>query len=99
MLRLIFLVACLAYIAFYSLFVTVSHTVVGDRHVFAYNAVGVILALGFNVIPLACAGFLWRVKKDKTGAGIFLLSIPLFAAFVLPQLFMERVEVTTVRTN
>jgi hypothetical protein len=94
MIRLVFLVACGIYLWFQSLFVQTSHTVVLGRHVFAYNWLGVLLAVGFNVIPSGAALYLWRVKKDKVGAGIFLLAIPLFAAFVLPQLFMERVEVT-----
>jgi hypothetical protein len=94
MVRLVFLVACGIYLWFQSLFVQTSHTVVQGHHVFAYNWLGVLLAVGFNVIPIGAALFLWRVKKDKVGAGIFLLVIPLFAVFVLPQLFLERVEVT-----
>lgn len=94
MIRLVFLAACLIYIWFQSLFVQTSHTAVQGHHVFAYNWLGVFLAVGFNVIPIGAALFLWRVKKDKVGAAIFLLFIPIFAALILPQLFMERVEVT-----
>jgi uncharacterized membrane protein len=94
MIRIVFLVAMMAYIGFQSLFVQTSHTLVDDRHVFAYNTLGLVLALGFNIIPIAMAVFLWRVQKDKVGAGIFLLFIPIFAVFILPQLFMERVEIT-----
>lgn len=89
-----FLVACGTYLWFQSLFVHTSHTVAQSRHVFAYNWLGVLLAVGFNAIPIRAALFLWQVKKDEVGAGIFLLFIPLFAVFVLPQLFLERVEVT-----
>jgi hypothetical protein len=92
--RLTFLVALLLYIGFQSLFVQTSHAVRGDHHVFEYSWVGLLLALGFNLIPLGAAWFLWRVKKDRVGVGIFLVTIPLFAVFVLPKLFMERVEVT-----
>jgi len=93
--RLAFLTACLIYIWFQSLFTHTSHTVIGDRHLFAYGWVGVVLGLGFNIVPIGGAWFLWRVKKDRLGAGIILLCIPLFAFFVMPQLFMERVEVTS----
>jgi hypothetical protein len=92
--RLAFLLACLLYLWFQSLFVQTAHKVVGARHVFEYNWVGIGFALGFNLIPIAAAVFLWRVKKDRIGAGIFLLCIPMLGCFVLPQLFMERVEIT-----
>src|SRR2546422_884530 len=94
MFRLAFLIACLIYIWFQSLFVHTSHTIIGDRHVFAYGWLGVLLGVGFNIVPVLGAWFLWRVKKDKVGAAIILLCIPLVAIFVMPQLFMERVEVT-----
>lgn len=92
--RLIFLVACLLYIWFQSRFLQTSHTVVGDRHVFGYSWVGIALGFGFNIIAIGAAWFLWRNKHDRFGAGIMLLAIPIFAVFVMPQLFMERVEVT-----
>ncbi len=41
----------------------------------------------------------WRVKNDRLGAAIFLLFIPLFAVFIMPQLFMERVEVTPTQLS
>jgi hypothetical protein len=94
MVRLIFLTALLVYIWFQSLFVQTSHTVVGETHIFGYNRIGLVLGLGFNIVPIGMAWFLWRVKKDKTGAAIFLLAIPLFAVAVLPQLLMERVKLT-----
>ena len=94
MFRLIFLAACVAWIGLQSLFVQTSHTIVGDRHVFAYNGAAFALGFGFNLIPIGGAWFLWRVKRDRIGAGLILLCIPLFAVFVMPQLFMERVEVT-----
>ena len=94
MIRLAFLIACLLYIWFQSLFVHTTHTVVGDHHVFSYGWLGIVLGFGFNLVPIGTAWFLWRVKKDRLGAALFLLSIPLFAVFVMPQLFMERVEVT-----
>ncbi|MBC7805522.1 MAG: hypothetical protein H7145_05165 [Akkermansiaceae bacterium] len=94
MVRLIFLVAVMAYVWLHSLFVTVSHTVTGGHHVFAYNATGLILTTGFNVIPLAVAVYLWRVQKDKTGACIFALMIPACVFLILPQIFLERIEIT-----
>ncbi len=94
MVRLIFLVAVMVYIWLQSLFVTVSHTITGGHHVFAYNTTGLILTIGFNVIPVAIAVYLWRVQKDKTGAGIFLLMIPACVFLILPQIFLERVEIT-----
>lgn len=94
MFRLIFLLACLLYLWFQSLFIQTVHTVADQRHVFAYSWVGIAFGLGFNLIPIAAAVFLWRVKRDRVGAGIFLLCIPLLGVLVLPQLFMERVEVT-----
>ena len=97
MVRLIFLAALLAYIWFQSLFVQTAHMVVGERHIFGYNRIGLVLGLGFNIVPIAMAWFLWRVKKDRTGAAIFLLAIPLFAVAVLPQLLMERVELTSTK--
>jgi hypothetical protein len=93
MVRLVFALACVAYLWFQSLFVHTAHTVVGQRHVFAYNLTGILLACGFNAIPIGCAWFLWR-RKDRLGAGLFLLFIPLFVVLVMPQLFMERTEVT-----
>jgi len=97
MVRLIFLIACLIYIWFQSLFVHTSHAIVGDRHVFGYGWLGIILGFGFNIVPLGTAWFLWGVKKDRVGAARFLLLIPLFAFLVMPQLFMERVEITPVQ--
>lgn len=94
LLRLVFLLACLGYLWFQSLFAQTTHSFVGQRHIFAYNWTAIAFGLGFNLIPIAAALFLWRVKKDKLGAGIFLCCIPLVGVFVLPQLFMERVEVT-----
>src|SRR5882762_4004342 len=94
MFRLAFVVAIALYIWFQSLFVHTSHVVVGDRHLFGYSWVGLVLGCGFNIIPKGGAWFLWRVKKDRLGAGLILLCNPPFAAFVMPQLFMERVEVT-----
>ncbi len=94
MVRLSFLIACVVYLWIQSLFVQTSHVVVGNKHVFAYGWTGIILGLGFNIIPLGTAWFLWRFKKDKVGAGIFLLCVPLIGFFVMPQLLMERVEVT-----
>jgi hypothetical protein len=94
MVRLAFLIACIVYLWIQSLFVQTTHVVVGDKHVFAYGWVGIGLGVGFNVIPMGAAWFLWRVQKDKVGAGIFLLCIPLIGFFVMPQLLMERVEVT-----
>src|ERR1051326_2884230 len=55
--RLIFLVACLLYIWFQSLFRQSSHAILGDRHVFAYNRVGIALRFGFNIIPIGERGF------------------------------------------
>jgi hypothetical protein len=94
MIRLVFLTACMIYIWFQSLFIQTSHIVIPGRHLFGYNWLGVFLAVGFNVIPIGAALYLWRIKKDKVGAGIFLLFIPIFAVLILPQLFMERVEIT-----
>jgi len=94
MVRALFLIATLAYLGIQSLFVQTSHTIVGERHVFAYNTAAIILGLGFNIVPLGAAAFLWRVKRDRAGAVMFLLCIPLIGFFVMPQFFMERVEVT-----
>ena len=94
MVRLMFLIACLLYIWFQSLFVHTQHVIVGDRHIFSYGWLGILLGFGFNIVPIGTALFLWKVKKDRFGAAIFLLCIPLYAVFVMPQLFMERVEVT-----
>src|SRR4051812_8353896 len=94
MFKLAFLLAVAVYIWFQSLFVGTSHTVVGDRHLFGYSWIGLVTGFGFNIIPIGATWFLWRVKKDRLGAGLMLLAIPLFAAFVMPQLFMERVEVS-----
>ena len=94
MVKLIFLAGCLLYIWFQSLFIHTTETVVGDRHIFSYGWLGIVLGLGFNIVPIGTAWFLWRVKKDRAGAAIFLLFIPIFAVIVMPQLFMERVEVT-----
>jgi hypothetical protein len=99
MVKLIFLAACVLYIWFQSLFVHTTEAVVGDRHIFGYGWLGIILGFGFNIVPIGTAWFLWRVKKDKVGAGIFLLAIPIFAFFVMPQLFMERVEVTPTQLS
>jgi hypothetical protein len=99
MVKLIFLIACLLYIWFQSLFVQTTEAVVGDRHIFSYGWLGIILGLGFNIVPIATAWFLWRFKKDKLGAGIFLLFIPIFAIFVMPQFFMEWVEVTPTQLS
>jgi hypothetical protein len=99
MVRLMFLIACLLYIWFQSLFVQTSHAVVGERHLFGYGWLGIVLGFGFNIVPIGTAWFLWRVKKDRVGAAIFLLFIPLFAIFVMPQLFMERVEVTPTQLS
>jgi hypothetical protein len=85
----------MVYLWFQSLFVQTTHTIVQGRHLFAYNWLAVFLAVGFNLIPIGAALFLWRVKKDKVGAGIFLLFIPIFAVFILPQFFMERLEITS----
>ena len=94
MVRLAFAVACVVYLWVGSLVDQTAHVVQGDRDVFAYSEVGVAFALGFNAIPLWAAWFLWRVKRDRVAAGIFLACLPLFATFVLPQVLMERVEVT-----
>src|SRR6266853_6807497 len=99
MVRLMFLIACLLYIWFQSLFVQTTHAVVGERHIFGYGWLGIALGFGFNIVPIGTAWFLWRVKKDRVGAAIFLLFIPIFAVFVMPQLFMERVEVTPTRLS
>jgi len=92
--RMMFLVACLLYIWLQSLFLQTSHTVLGERHMFGYSWVGIALGFGFNIIPIGAAWFLWRKRHDRFGAGIMLLVIPIFAVFIMPQLFMERVEVT-----
>ena len=92
--RLIFLTACLLYIWVQSLFVQTSHAIGGERHIFSYGWIGIALGFGFNLVPIGTAWFLWRVKGDKIGAAIFLLFIPIFAIFIMPQLFLERVEVT-----
>ncbi len=94
MVRVVFLALCLFCIWLQSLFVQTSHAVVGDRHVLGYGWVGILLGFGWNVVPIGTAWFLWRVKKDRVGAAIFLLFIPAFAVLVMPQLFMERVVVT-----
>ena len=94
MVRLVFAVAVVVYLWVGSLFDHTAHDVVGDRDVFAYGPAGLVWTLGFNVIPLGAAWFLWRVKKDRLAAGIFLACLPLFALFLLPQVLMERVEVT-----
>ncbi len=94
MVRLTFLAASLLYIWVQSQFVQTTHVIEGERHIFGYGLVGIILGFGFNIVPIGTAWFLWKVKKDRGGAAIFLLFIPLFAVFVMPQLLMERVEVT-----
>ncbi len=94
MIRALFLALCLLCIWLQSLFVQTSHVIVGDRHIFSYSWLGIALGLAWNVVPIGTAWFLWRVKRDRVGAAIFLLLIPAFAVFVMPQLFMERVEVT-----
>lgn len=97
--RLVFLGACLLYIWFQSLFLQTSHTVLGERHVFGYSWVGIALGFGFNIIPIGAAWFLWHKRHDRFGAGIMLLAIPIFAVFVMPQLFMERVEITPTQLS
>src|SRR5712671_6019464 len=99
MVRLMFLIACLLYIWFQSMFVQTSHVVAGDRHIFSYDWTGIILGFGFNIVPIGTAWFLWKVKRDRVGAAIFLSFIPMFAIFVMPQLFMERVEVTPAQLS
>jgi hypothetical protein len=99
MVRLIFLIACVLYIWLQSLFVQTSHAIVGDRHIFSYGWLGIVLGFGFNIVPIGTAWFLWKVRQDRAGAAIFLLFIPLFAVLVMPQLFMERVEVTLTQLS
>jgi hypothetical protein len=94
MFRIIFLGACMLYIGFMSLFNHTSETIIGQRHLFGYTNLIIILGAGFNIIPLASAWFFWRVKKDKWGTIIMLLAVPFFGGFVMPQYFMEKVEVT-----
>ncbi len=97
MFRLFFLSASMLYIGLMSLFVETSHTVVEDRHIFVYNRLATFLGIGFNTIPLLAAWYLLRVKKDRTGAGIMLMVIPLFIFLILPQYFLERVEVSATQ--
>lgn len=94
MFRLVLALACVAYLLLYTLLVRTSHSVEGERHLFYYNSFTVLFALGFNIIPITGAWFLWRVKNSRFVACMLLLAIPLFAFMVMPQLFMERVEVT-----
>lgn len=82
------------YIGIWSLFVQTSHTTPGpNHHVFTYNTTAKVLALGFNIIPIATAWYLWR-KKDKIAAWIFLGFIPIFSVFIFPQVLIERIELT-----
>lgn len=99
MVRLLFLTACVLYIWFQSLFVQTSHVTVDERHIFSYGWTGIVLGFGFNIVPISTAWYLWRIKKDRFGAALFLLFIPLFAIFVMPQLFMERVEITPAQLS
>jgi hypothetical protein len=92
--RLIFLLAVIAYLWLFELFDHTTHIVVGRDHRFEYNWLAMIMAFGFNVILIAAAWYLWRSKRNRWGAGIFLLGIPLVVVVVMPQLFMEWIEVT-----
>jgi hypothetical protein len=99
MVRLFFLLGCALYIWIQSQFVHTTHIVAGENHIFAYSWLGIGLGLGFNVVPLVTAWYLWRYKKDKIGAAIFLLCIPMVGILIMPQLFLERVEVTSIELH
>ncbi|MHB2017435.1 MAG: hypothetical protein ACYCW6_10860 [Candidatus Xenobia bacterium] len=72
----------------------VAETVVGDRHIFAHTFVDQVWGLGFLGLLGAAAWYLWRRRQDRGIAAIFLIGIPVCGVLVLPQAFMERVEVT-----
>lgn len=94
MLKLTFLSVFVAYLWVGTLFDQTSHRASNGNHTFGYSAVGTVYGLGANLIPAGAAWYLWRWERDRVGAGIFLFGILLIAAFVMPQLFMQRTVVT-----
>jgi hypothetical protein len=92
--QLAFAAATAVLLLVFSRFDHTTHFVEGNRNVFAYSWVGLLFVLSFCLIPLAAAWFCWRVMKVRLFAAIFLLGIPLIGVSVLPQIMMERVEVS-----
>lgn len=92
--QLAFAAATAVLLLVFSLFDHTTHFVEGNCDVYAYSWVGWVFVLSFCLIPLAAAWFCWRVMKARLLAAIFLLGIPLIGCCVLPQIIMERVEVS-----
>jgi hypothetical protein len=71
-----------------------THQVVGNQHVFVYSWAAKAHGIGAILLFAGAAASLWRLKKDKIGAWIFIVFIPVLGIAVWPQLFLERVMVT-----
>ena len=92
-LKIVVLGLTLLYFFGASFFVQTTHITIGAREIFRYSLTGVLIAFGYNTIPAGAAWYLWR-KKDRIAAAIFALVIVANCVLVMPQLFMERTELT-----
>ena len=94
MFRLAFALAVVLLLLAQSFFVTTTHVVDGDRHIFRYSAVAWAFLATFGVIVVAFAVIAFKPLKDKLLGGFLLAVTPLLMLLLAPQLLYERVELT-----
>ena len=94
MFRLAFAVAVILLLLVQSLFVTTTHIVDGEHHIFRYSAVAWIFLAAFGGIVVTFAVIAWKPLNDKLLGGLLLAAAPLLMLLLAPQLLKERVELT-----
>src|SRR6187200_1820278 len=94
MFRLAFAVAVVLLLLVQSLFITTTHIVEGQHHVFRYSALAWVFLGGFAAITVAFAIIAWKPLQDKLLGGFLLAATPVLMLLLAPQLLYERVELT-----
>lgn len=94
MFRLVFALSVALYLWLGSFLPSATHQAIGDHHLFIYGWPAKVHGFASVILFAGAAAYLWRVKKEKIGAWIFIASIPVIAFAIWPQLIIERVVVT-----
>lgn len=94
MFRLAFAIAIVLLLLVQSFFVTTTHVVEGNHHIFRYGAVAWAFLAGFGAILVIFAVIAFKPLKDKVLGGFLLAAMPVLMFLLAPQLLYERVELT-----
>lgn len=94
MFRLAFAVAIVLLLLVQSFFITTTHIVEGEHHIFRYSAIAWAFLAGFGGILVAFAVIAFKPLNDKVLGGFLLAATPVLMLLLAPQLLFERVELT-----